>query len=90
MENTATAEIRERGEITIPKLIRNQFHLESGQEMAFIPLGSQALLLTPKKMELDEARRKIKSILRQAGKSAKDILTSLDESRQETFNKHYK
>ena len=89
-DEVATGEIRERGEITIPKKIRHSFHLESGQEMAFIPLGTGAILLTPKKLELDEARRKIKSILKQARLSPQDVLQSLDESREETFKKHYR
>lgn len=89
MEEIATGEIRERGEITIPKKIRNSFHLEKGQELAFIPLGKDAILLTPKRLELDEARRKIRSILRQTGKSPQEVLKSLGEAREETFQKHY-
>ena len=89
MEETATGEIRERGEITIPKKIRSSFHLETGQEMAFIPLGKDAILLTPKRLELEEARRKIKSILRQTGKSAEEVLKSLAFGREAVFQKHY-
>lgn len=90
MDEIAMGEIRERGEVTIPKKIRENYHLEAGQEMAFIPLGADAILLTPKKLELDEARRKIKSILKQSKVSAAEVLKSLDETREEIFKKHYK
>lgn len=89
MEQTATSEVRERGEITIPKRIREAFHLEVGQRLEFIPIGSDALLVTPKRLELEEARRQIQRILKQTKVSPEKILEGLKEAREETFKKHY-
>lgn len=89
MEQTVGTEIRERGEITIPKKIREAYALEPGQEVQFIPIGKTALLLTPKRLELDEARRLIQRILRQTAVTPAKVLKGLDESRAETFQKYY-
>lgn len=89
MDQTATSEIRERGEVTIPKKIREAFHFESGQRLEFIPIGNDAVLLTPKRLELDEARRLIQGILKQTKVSADEVLQGLDSSREEVFQRHY-
>ena len=89
MEQTAASEVRERGEITIPKKIREAFHLEPGQTLEFIPIGPDAVLLTPKRLELEEARRQIRRILKQARVSSEQVLKGLEESRKEVFEKHY-
>ncbi len=86
----ATSEIRERGEITVPKKIRETFHLEPGQRVEFIPLGSHAVLMTPKRLELEEARQAIRKILKQTKVSPEKILEGLKSSRQEIYERHYK
>ena len=89
MEQVIDAEIRERGEITIPKKIREALHFESGQKVEFIPIGPDAVLMTSKKLELDEARRQIRRILKQSKASPEVVLKGLREAREETFQKHY-
>lgn len=89
MEQSVESEIRERGEITIPKKIREAFHLEPGQKIEFIPIGTSALLLTPKRLELQDARRQIQRILKQVKADPSDVLEGLEISREETFQKHY-
>lgn len=90
MAKASTAELRERGEITIPKKIRDDFNLEPGQSLEILPLGDSALLLTPKRLELAEARRLIGKILKQSKAKPEDVLAGLATSRQEIFDKHYK
>lgn len=88
MGKSATAEIRERGEITIPKKIRESHHLEAGQQVEFVPFG-ETLLMTPKYLELKEARRQIQAILKRSKSSVSHVLKGLDESREEVYQKHY-
>ena len=47
-----TAEIKPRGQLTIPKRIREMSHLEEGQVVSIIPVGD-AVIITPKRLELD-------------------------------------
>ena len=83
-----TAEIKSRGQLTIPKKIRAVSHLEEGQVVSIIPVGD-SVIITPKKLELDEARREIKKILRASGLSPEDLLTGLKEERDRLYQEAY-
>ena len=62
---TFTAEIKSRGQLTIPKKIRIMSRLEEGQIVSIIPVGD-SVIITPRRLELEEARREIKRILKEA------------------------
>lgn len=89
MEQPAVSEVRGRGEVTIPKKIREAFHFAPGQHLEFIPLGPDAVLLTVRRLELEEARRQIRRILSQTKVSSEKILKGLEASREEVYQKHY-
>ncbi len=80
--------IRERGQLTIPKGIREKGALYDGEAVTIIPLGN-AILVTPKKIGLDEARREIRRIMKASGMSAEEMIEGLQEERarlnQETY-----
>ena len=48
-------------------------HLEEGQVVSIIPVGDTGII-TPKRLELDEARREIGKILKASGLTAEDLL----------------
>lgn len=81
-------EIRNRGQLTIPKGIREAGGLYEGQSVTIIPLGD-SLLLTPKTLGLDEARREIRRIVKASGVSLDALLMGLDESRESVFRDTY-
>ena len=83
-----TAEIKSRGQLTIPKKIRVLSHLEEGQVVSIIPVGD-SVIITPKKLELDEARREMKKILRASGVSLEDLLAGLKEEREKLYQETY-
>lgn len=82
------AEIKARGQLTIPKKIREMSHLEEGQVVSIIPVGD-SLIITPKRLELDEARREIKKILKASGLSPEDLLSGLREERETLYKEKY-
>jgi AbrB family looped-hinge helix DNA binding protein len=82
------AEIKSRGQVTIPKKIRVMSHLEEGQVVSIIPVGD-SVIITPKKLELDEARREMKKILRASGVSLEDLLAGLKEEREKLYRETY-
>ena len=84
----SVAEIKARGQLTIPKKIREAGHLEEGQAVSIIPVGD-SLVITPKRLELDEARRQLKRVLKSSGVSLADLLSGLDEERTSLFKEHY-
>ena len=65
---SVTAEIKSRGQLTIPKKIRVMSRLEEGQVVSIIPVGD-SVIITPKRLGLDEARREMKKILKASGVS---------------------
>ena len=85
---TYTAEIKSRGQLTIPKRIRERGILEEGQVVSLIPIG-ESVLITPKRLPLDEARREIKRVLKAAGVSAEELLAGIQEEREGLFEETY-
>jgi len=84
----SVAEIKSRGQLTIPKKIREISHLEEGQVVTIIPVGD-SLIITPKRLELDEARRQIKRLLRASGLSLDKLLAGLKEEREILYKETY-
>ena len=84
----SVAEIKSRGQLTIPKKIREMGHLEEGQVVTIIPVGD-SLIITPKRLELDEARRQIKKVLKASGISLEKLLAGLKEERETLYKETY-
>lgn len=83
-----TAAIKARGQLTIPKKIREMIHLEEGQSVLIIPAG-ESVIISPKRLELDDARREIRRIMKQSGYSAAELLAGLKEERENLFQDIY-
>jgi bifunctional DNA-binding transcriptional regulator/antitoxin component of YhaV-PrlF toxin-antitoxin module len=83
-----TTEIKSRGQLTIPKKIRVMGFLEEGQVVSIIPVGD-SVIITPKRLELDEARREIKRILKATSLSEEDLLRGLREEREKLYQETY-
>ena len=83
-----TAEIKSRGQLTIPKRIRVMSRLEEGQIVSIIPVGD-SVIITPRRLELDEARREIKRIMKAAGLSPEELLAGLKEEREKLYQETY-
>jgi len=84
----AIVEIKERGQLTIPKRIRDAGHLEEGREVSLIPVG-ECLVITPRRLPLDEARRRLKALLVSSDANLDDLLLGLREERTQVFHDTY-
>ncbi|GBE05040.1 MAG TPA: AbrB/MazE/SpoVT family DNA-binding domain-containing protein [Nitrospirae bacterium] len=82
------AEIKSRGQLTIPKRIRDKSNLEEGQVVSIIPVGD-SIIVTPKRLSLDEARRQIRKILKSSGYSLEKILSATKEERARLYKETY-
>jgi AbrB family looped-hinge helix DNA binding protein len=85
---SVTAEIKSRGQLTIPKKIRVMSHMEEGQIVSIIPVGD-SVVITPKRLELDDARREMRKILRETGMSPEELLAGLKEEREKLYQETY-
>ena len=82
-----TAEIKPRGQLIILKKLRVMSHFEEGQAVSIIAVG-ESVIITRKKLELDEARREIKNILKASGLYP-DLLAELIEEREKVYQEAY-
>jgi len=87
-EKAAVAEIKARGQLTIPKKIREMRHFEEGQVVTIIPIGD-SLIVAPKRLELDEARREIRKVLKAANMTVEELLKDLKEDREGLYQETY-
>jgi AbrB family looped-hinge helix DNA binding protein len=85
---TATAEIKARGQLTIPKKIREMSHMEEGSVVSIVPVGD-SLVITPKRIELDEAHRQLRKLLKASDLTIGELIEGLKEERDELFKETY-
>ena len=85
---TTTAEIKGRGQLTIPKKIREMSHMEEGSFVSIVPVGD-SLVITPKRIELDEARRQLGKLLKASGCTVGELVEGLKEEREQLFKATY-
>ena len=85
---TVTAEIKARGQLTIPKKIREMSNMEEGSVVSIVPVGD-SLVITPQKIELDEARRQLRKLLKASQLTLAELTEGLKEKRQELFRETY-
>ena len=83
-----TTSIKSRGQLTIPKQVRNAGQLDDGQIVSIIPVGD-SIIITPKRLVLDDARREIKKILKASGHSLEEILEGLKKEREILYRDTY-
>jgi len=84
----AVAEIKARGQLTIPKKIRETSHMEEGNVVSILPVGD-SLIITPKRLELDEARRQLKKLLKASSLTIEELIEGLREERGDLFKETY-
>ena len=87
-EKVAVAEIKARGQLTIPKKIREMSHLEEGQIVSIIPVGD-GLIITPRRLELDEAQWEIRKVIKAANVTVEELLEALQEERDRLYQETY-
>ena len=90
MENVKPymAEIKARGQLTIPKKVREEGNLYEGETVSIIPIGD-SILVTPKRLELDEARREIRKIMKASGVTLEELSQGLEDERGALFEETY-
>ena len=83
-----TAEIKARGQLTIPKKIRDMLKLEEGQAVSLLAIG-ESVIISPKRLELDEASRQIRRIMNDSGLTEAVLLAELKKEREALYWEKY-
>ncbi len=81
MGKTLTAQISQRGVLTLPKSLRESYKLKPGDMVTVIDLGG-AFVISPRRSEVDRMADEIGSALAKRGESLESMLTALREERE--------
>jgi len=73
---TFEIELREGGNLTVPKSLRDALRLEPGEMLRAIKVGN-AIVLTPQRMDLDALRQQMRGLMKEHGVTAEDVLRDL-------------
>jgi bifunctional DNA-binding transcriptional regulator/antitoxin component of YhaV-PrlF toxin-antitoxin module len=85
---SAVAEIKARGQLTIPKKMRETSKMDEGSVVSIIPVGD-SLIITPRRLELDEARRQLGRLVKASGVSIEKLIDGLKEERSGLYKEIY-
>lgn len=77
-----------KGQVTVPKPIRQQLQMESGTALLLLQMG-EALLLLPEMTEFETVRRRIQETLAKTGRTPEEIMATLPEARRRVFEELY-
>jgi bifunctional DNA-binding transcriptional regulator/antitoxin component of YhaV-PrlF toxin-antitoxin module len=78
---TQTIQLAQRGVLTLPKSIRQAYHLEPGDELTLIDLGG-VFVLSPRRSEIDALAGQISQSLSEKGESLESMLQALRQARE--------
>jgi len=74
--DTSEIELRERGQLTLPKSLRDALHLETGDALRAVRIAN-AIVLTPQRLDLDALRKQMRKLMKQHGVSVQELLRDL-------------
>jgi bifunctional DNA-binding transcriptional regulator/antitoxin component of YhaV-PrlF toxin-antitoxin module len=84
----AVAEIKARGQLTIPKKMREMSNMDEGSVVSIVPVGD-SLIISPRRLELDEARRQLGRLVKASGVSIEKLIGGLKVEKSELYNEIY-
>ena len=83
-----TGEIKAKGQLTVPKKIRDMLKIEEGQAVTFLAIGD-SVIISPKRLDADETRRQIRRIVRDSGLTEEALLAELKKERESLYREKY-
>jgi AbrB family looped-hinge helix DNA binding protein len=86
---SSTIQIRKKGNLTLPADIRAKYGLDDGDIFTLIDLGDGSFLLSPKVSEVNRLGNRVSDLVRKASLSTEDLLTTLDEEREQYYRDRY-
>jgi bifunctional DNA-binding transcriptional regulator/antitoxin component of YhaV-PrlF toxin-antitoxin module len=81
MSKSVTAQISQRGVLTLPKSLRDRYKIKPGDVVTVIDLDG-AFVISSHRSEVDRLADEIGSFLAERGESLESMLTTLREERE--------
>lgn len=80
--------LRDRGVLTLPKSLRDEYDLGEGDALHLVDAGG-AFILTPMQPMVPSLSSKIEKLREETGLSAEELLSRLQEERTALVKSHY-
>lgn len=77
-----------RGQITIPKNIREKLNITNDTVLNLVQIG-EAIFLTPRDLKLPELSREFQTIMKEENITGDDLMQALREARKEIYRERY-
>lgn len=68
--------VRDRGQATLPKALRDALEIETGDRVRAVQIGD-AIVLTPQRLELDALRKEFRRLMKKHRVTPDDLLRGL-------------
>ena len=81
MDEKVTLQVAQRGLITLPKTLRDAYHIQVGDTLTLLDLGG-VFLLSPQRVAVDALADELKTALVEQGESLESMLLALREARE--------
>jgi bifunctional DNA-binding transcriptional regulator/antitoxin component of YhaV-PrlF toxin-antitoxin module len=81
MTDTITIQLAQRGLVTLPKPLRDQYNLHPGDALTLLDLGG-VFVLSPQRSEVDELANQLAGELAERGETLESMLVALRETRE--------
>ncbi len=78
---TLAVEVAQRGQVTLPKALRDEYRIETGQRFTILDLGG-AFLFSPKEARVDALCDQLREGLAAEGASLEEMLAELRQRRE--------
>ena len=79
-----TVELAQRGQMTIPKPLRDQYGLSEGHKMTILDIGG-VFLISPQRISVDEPTDTLRDGLLASGATLEGMLADLRQRREKKF-----
>ena len=80
-EDTMTIQLAQRGLVTLPKALRDAYHLRPGDEFTLLDLGG-VFVLSPRRSEVDALASQMAEAFAGQGETLESMLKALRERRE--------
>ena len=88
LEYLTTTKIGEKGQLTVPKQVREDLGLGNGAPFAVLRLGD-GLILLPEQRRFEQLCQQVSSRLTAAGVTSEQLLATLPEARNRVYEHRY-
>jgi AbrB family looped-hinge helix DNA binding protein len=88
LDDVLTIKVAKRGTITLPKPLRDRYHIQEGDGLTLIDLGG-TFVLTRGYCQVDDLADAVGQALRERGESLESMLQTLREERARVFGEQY-